>query len=354
MTTSSIIGWDIGGAHTKAAVLDRNGRLTQVHQRACPLWKGISYLEEALYALARDCDADTAHAITMTGELADIFPNRADGVTGIVNCFHKTLPAARRVGIYSGSGQFLRELNLKTDYLKVASANWKASEEWVAKQVEAALFVDVGSTTTDIAILTNSQAATRAETDGDRMACGELLYLGAVRTPLMALCERAPFDGEWTTLASEQFAVTADVFRLTGQLPGHADMHQTADGQDKSVEASARRLARMLGRDAAEASHEQWLELAAYFRDRLTETVHQACARQLSRNLIAGDAPLIGAGVGRFIVQAVAARLNRPYIDFQDLLEVPDHEIPPADCAPAVAVAFLYREFLQIAGDNKA
>jgi len=57
------------------------------------------------------------------------------------------------------------------------------------------------------------------------------------------------------------------------------------------------------------------------------------------------DAPLIGAGVGRFLTAELATRLQRPYLEFAQLL--PGGRATPdrvSDCAPAVAVAWLAQE----------
>ena len=41
------LGWDIGGAHLKAALLNPQGQIQQVFQQACPLWKGLNELHSA-------------------------------------------------------------------------------------------------------------------------------------------------------------------------------------------------------------------------------------------------------------------------------------------------------------------
>jgi (4-(4-[2-(gamma-L-glutamylamino)ethyl]phenoxymethyl)furan-2-yl)methanamine synthase len=46
--TKPVIGWDIGGAHVKAVWLDSEGRIVQVAQQACALWKGLHLLEASL------------------------------------------------------------------------------------------------------------------------------------------------------------------------------------------------------------------------------------------------------------------------------------------------------------------
>ncbi|MEY3883995.1 MAG: hypothetical protein RLZZ379_1273, partial [Pseudomonadota bacterium] len=45
---SQIIGWDVGGAHLKAALLGPDGALQQVLQVPCPLWRGLHELELAI------------------------------------------------------------------------------------------------------------------------------------------------------------------------------------------------------------------------------------------------------------------------------------------------------------------
>ena len=62
----------------------------------------------------------------------------------------------------------------------------------------------------------------QADTDAARLATGELVYHGVVRTPLCALAARVPFRGSAVSVMNEFFATTADVYRLTGELdPAH-------------------------------------------------------------------------------------------------------------------------------------
>ena len=44
-----VIGWDIGGAHVKACLL-QNGQVLDVAQWGCPLWQGLDHLTRALQA----------------------------------------------------------------------------------------------------------------------------------------------------------------------------------------------------------------------------------------------------------------------------------------------------------------
>ena len=103
----------------------------------------------------------------------------------------------------------------------------------------SALFIDMGSTTTDIVPVAEVVAA-RGYTDAERLAAGELVYTGLVRGFVMATAERAPFAGGWTPLINENFANMADVHRILGSLPDGADQMTTADGRDKTVRVLAR------------------------------------------------------------------------------------------------------------------
>ena len=339
----STIGWDVGGAHLKAARAE-SGRVVDVIQLPCPLWLGLDRLSEALAAgRARLGDADI-HAVTMTGELADVFPSRAAGVAAIVGLMSRALaPAALR--IYGGRAGFLAPEATEGHADDIASANWHASAALVARSVPDALFADMGSTTTDLIPIVHGKMAVRGYSDAERLSCGELVYTGLTRSFVMALCSQVPFGGVWTPLACEYFASAADVYRVLGDLPEDADQLPTADGREKTVEASCARLARMVGRDAADADGADWRGLAAWVAEQQLRRIADAAMLVLSRAALAPSAPVVGAGTGRHVTARLAARLGRPYRDFSALSGL---EAGPADwlghCAPAAALALLAQD----------
>ena len=79
---SVVIGWDIGGAHLKAARV-KHARVEAVVQAATPLWLGLDSLESAFDTLCAQLGQADRHVITMTGELCDAFPSRREGVAGL-------------------------------------------------------------------------------------------------------------------------------------------------------------------------------------------------------------------------------------------------------------------------------
>ena len=123
--------------------------------------------------------------------------------------------------------------------------------------------------------------------DAERLASGELVYTGMTRSFVMGLASRAPFRGAWTPLMNEYFASSADVHRILGALPDGADKMASADGREKTVEASRARLARMIGREAHEAAAPEWDALAAWFAEAQIREIADAAYLRLSRNDVA-------------------------------------------------------------------
>ncbi len=339
-----IVGWDIGGAHVKAAVLEPNGVISNVFQHPCPLWKGIEYLNLAVKQIMSEISgAHSQHAITMTGELVDLFESRDHGVEQIIAAMQAVL-VNYELFVYAGNNGFLTPNQIQTQhYASIASANWLASASLAASMLNKGLFIDIGSTTTDILLLSDHKVQALGLTDYERMVSDELVYTGIVRTAVMAVAQTAHFKGQSMGLMAEYFATMADVYRLTGELNEVHDQTDTADGAEKTVLASAKRLSRMTGYEYASDDLPLWQQFAQNIKSQQKTKIQNACERQLSRNLITKADFFIGAGVGRFLVKQIAADLGYPYLDFTDLIdsELNNTEMDIADCAPAAAVALL-------------
>jgi len=340
MRTEAMLGWDIGGAHLKVSAVDGGGRVVRVRSFPCMLWLGLEQLDRAIAAALAAMPRSRLHALTMTGELADVFRDRSEGVKSIIARFTRQVPAGR-VRIYAGPAGFLAPRRAIKQTAAVASANWAASAELVASRLRDALFVDIGSTTTDIVPIRAGRLMTRALNDADRLASEELVYSGVVRTPVMALARRIAFDGQRIPAMAEYFATTADVYRLIDALPPDADQQEAADGRGKSLPETETRLARMVGCDRSDATAQEWRRLATYFAETQLRLLHDAAAQVLSRGELPDDAPVVGCGVGRFIAAHLARRLAREFIDLEDLVAPGVGQAWVSSCAPAVAVALI-------------
>jgi (4-(4-[2-(gamma-L-glutamylamino)ethyl]phenoxymethyl)furan-2-yl)methanamine synthase len=339
-TMTVIVGWDIGGVHLKAARAE-NGRIVEALQFASPLRHGLDALNTAFAEGKTRMGAADHHVLTMTGELADTFACRAEGVDKLTALALRVLAPAS-VSLYAGRAGFVSPGRAARYVEDVASANWYATATYVAGRLPAALFVDMGSTTTDIVPIADGKVRARGYTDAERLAVGELVYTGLVRSFVMATADRAPLAGRWVGLVHENFATMADVHRILGSLPEDADQMPTADGRAKTIEASRARLARMVGRDAADASDDDWRGLAQWLAEAQIRAIVDGAMLVLSAAAMPMDVPVVSAGIGEAVVRDVARRLGRRCLGIETLFDaVPEVRARAAQCAPAAALALI-------------
>ena len=149
-----IVGIDIGGANLKLASESK-----QAHSCFFPMWRRPETLKDSLcesLALFQDV---SAIAVVMTGELADCFADRAEGVLHIVE--HTRRAAAERdipsCYFYGVDGLFREQVGTE-DVDLIAAANWHALASYVGQSITPnALLIDIGSTTTDIIPIRNGR-----------------------------------------------------------------------------------------------------------------------------------------------------------------------------------------------------
>jgi probable H4MPT-linked C1 transfer pathway protein len=345
-----VVGWDVGGVHLKAARAE-DGRITRVVQLASPLRGGLERLVQAFGEAKLLLGRADHHLVTMTGELADTFASRPEGVARLATLAADELSDAP-VLVYAGPAGLVHPRDARKHAAEIASANWHVCAGLVAYQCASALFIDMGSTTTDVVPLVNGKIAARGYTDAQRLAAGELVYTGLVRGFVMATADRAPLAGAWTTLVNENFATMADVHRIVGTLPDGVDLMATADGRDKTVAASRARLARMVGADSPDLDDGAMLGLARWFAEAQLRAIVDAAMLVISASALPADAPVVAAGIGTAIVAEAARRLHRPSLSFDRLIDAaPEARAGAAQCAPAAALALVAPRL--IADSNK-
>ena len=343
VSPDSVIGWDLGGAHLKAALVGDDGVLSDVVQVPCPLWKGMGRFAEAVESVVGRWSLPRHHVITMTGELVDLFPDRETGVETLLGYITNRLKD-HNLSVYAGRVGTVPVARYREYVTTIASANWLASASYAANQLDEGLLLDVGSTTTDVVAFSGGKVLNVGINDAERLQSGELVYTGVVRTPVAAVTRKVPFDGTWQRLTAELFSTMADVYRLLGVLPEGADQLETADGRGKDMAESASRLGRMLGRDAHSTRRNEWGHVAGYIARCQMGQILDAVDQVLSGSHLSDGAAIVGAGVGRFLIKRFVDAIGRPYEDFGSLCVVPnDLSDVASNCAPAVALALLPR-----------
>lgn len=334
-----VAGLDVGGAHLKVALVE-DGRALCVRQVACPLWQSLDRLDSALAEAAALISRAERCAVTMTGELSDLFPDRETGALTLIGRLSEELGAKAR--FWMGLKGFGSAEDARRHYADVGSTNFLATAALAGQRLGAALLIDFGSTTADIIAAEGGGVRARGLTDAERQTTGELVYTGFTRTAVMGVASEAPFQGQWVGLAREYLATMADVRRILGVDLAEIDLHATADGKGKTIGESTVRLARMLGRDAQDGTEADWRAAAAHVRELQLRSIHDGAARVLTSAALPNEAPIVAAGIGASDVEEIARRLGRPAIRFATLVQAaPGYEHWATACAPAVSVALL-------------
>ena len=297
---------DIGGANTKAARLE--GTSLRTVSRPFEVWRD----RQALSAVLRDVTAEVgsadAVAVTMTAELSDAFRTKREGVTFVLDAVEDAL-GDRPLSVLTTAGDLVSMTAARARPLDVAAANWVATALAVADAHPDALLIDVGSTTADVVPIAAGRVAASGYDDLERLRAGELVYTGVLRTNLAAIAPRVPVRGGWCPVASEYFAISADVHLVLGQLAPEAYVCPTPDGRPATVAFARERIARLVCADVEQLDEMDIDAIAAYLAGEQLRQIAEA-ARRVGLPL-PPRAPVVAAGSGAFLGREVAARLGR-------------------------------------------
>ena len=187
----NVLGFDIGGANTKAAYIStKNAQLqdARVEMEYFPIWMEPENLAKVLLVLNKRLNVGRLDGlgVTMTAELSDAYRTKREGVLKILA---KVKDTFANVPIYVLNIDVKLEpisnaASKPTDY---AAANWAATGWLVAQRVKDSVVVDIGSTSASIIPIIEGQVAAKGKTDLDKLICGELVYTGSLRTNVAAI-----------------------------------------------------------------------------------------------------------------------------------------------------------------------
>jgi (4-(4-[2-(gamma-L-glutamylamino)ethyl]phenoxymethyl)furan-2-yl)methanamine synthase len=326
-----VIGLDVGGANTKAVW--RKGGERRAVSRPFEVWRD----RKALAAVLREVVAGVAPepvdavGLTTTAELSDAFRTKREGVGFVLDATEAALGGPELLA-FTTAGEVVPFAEARERAHEVAAANWLATALAVAEVYPDALMIDVGSTTADIVPIAAGRVAAAGRTDLDRLLAGELVYTGALRTNLAAIAQRVPLRGGWCPVASELFAMSADVHLILGHLAPAAYTCPTPDGRPATVEFARERVARLVCADAEQLAAEEIDAVAAFLAADQVRQI-EAVVRRVSARLDGGP-PVVPLGVGAFLAREAAERLGRA------IVELP-WSAAERDAAPAAALAEL-------------
>jgi (4-(4-[2-(gamma-L-glutamylamino)ethyl]phenoxymethyl)furan-2-yl)methanamine synthase len=299
------IGIDVGGANVKIVA----GRDVFIHY--CPLWTNAP-LKDLL--LTHRPGNDRAFVV-MSGELADCFFNKMEGIRWICSQVSEVFPGAL---FYGTDARFHA-----APVMELAAANWLVSADFLRDRYPGAVLVDIGSTTTDIIPLSRFERL-KGLTDLQRLQQGYLIYTGMLRTTVPALVRSVPIDGIDTPVSSEYFACSGDAHLVLGHISPGDYTSDTPDNKEKNMDAARRRLARVVCADPREIGPDGADQIARAFCQAQKELIVTGIRRICDES---GSGSVLFAGIG--------AHLFASEVGGTDL----SRELGPyADALPAYAV----------------
>jgi len=304
---------DIGGANLKIAI-DDNGTVKEF-SHYFPFWKRKDEFGDFLRAKVNEFLPADKVRVTMTAELADCYETKENGAGHILGCVRNVVPNSK---VLSVDGRFLSIEEALSSPHKVASANWVATASWAAKKFQTGILIDTGSTTTDVIPVKDGEIIAKEKTDLERLQNSELIYSGILRTNVAAIVDEIPINGIPTKTSSELFSVTADVYRILGEISAEDYSCETPDGKDKTVKECMRRLARVVCSDLNELSEKQILGIARFIKEKQVERISDSISKISERT---GIRNVFVCGSGILIAKQAAGKV---------ISEVQEVDISPA------------------------
>lgn len=338
-----IAGFDIGGANTDLAIIDFDGEEIvniEVDFAYLPMWSNNDDLSHVLIELIEKiCPISEIDAvgISMTAELVDAYDTKKDGVLDVVRKCEETFdcPIA-----YVGLDGMLSKEEIMETPLKAAAANWIATAQIATLISNNCIFIDTGSTTTDIIPIKDGKECAIGKSDFDRSATGELVYTGTLRTNLASFLDKIELNGKEYRVASELFAQTADVYMVLDLITQEDYVCDTFDGEGKSKMDCAKRITRVVCADLEMLTMDEVVEMSKFIHQKQVEQIADGLKQVVeTQNLDL----IVTTGLGKDILDKKAAELLG--LEVKSMGDILTDE----ECvvAPAVGTSVMMNKYLR-------
>jgi probable H4MPT-linked C1 transfer pathway protein len=293
------IGIDIGGANTKVASTSGTAKSFYF-----PLWRKNDLA--GLLRRVKDDFKPEHVGIVITGELADAFSSKNEGICSIAAAVNSVFSAPYYLNVRGGLTQGIEE----EDALLYAASNWAASAAFLAKSLKNCIFTDVGSTTCDVISIKNGKAIAQTR-DFERLRQNELIYMGVLRTNIATILRFVNLSGKKYRLCTEQFSITADVHRVLGNIDETEYTCGTPDSKSRDLYACNKRIARVLLCDVSELGMENIHEVARQVEHVQINELADALAFQARTHELQ---TVVGAGLGEFLIAKAALKVGLEFL----------------------------------------
>ncbi len=347
-----LLGLDIGGANSKAALVEfDNKKLNKIRTaiRYYPFWeKNIKEFPKMLRNLSTqllgesniDFNDINKIAVTITAELSDAFQTKKEGIQTILEVLKKVFESDK-IMVINNQNVFFKVQDALENYLNVAGANWVATALFLGSYKPDCILIDAGSTTIDLIPIKDGKPQTIGKDDVSRIMNHELIYTGALRATIPSITHFVPFKRKNCRISFEKFALIADVHRILGHITEQEYSCDTADNRSKSFYNCYARLSRIICGDLEQLTKDELNIIANYIYQTQLKIIMseiQLFIEQTSYRLpdLTQNPLFITTGLGeKFLINTALKNLGyNNIVSFSDVIKFPDNVI-----SSAIAVA---------------
>jgi len=348
----NVLGFDIGGANTKAAFLKTQDATTQELRTLLeyfPVWKSgkeqLPKVLEKLKSSLTNLIVLDGVGVTITAELSDAYMTKKEGIHHVLDCITEVF-GDTALFVLDVEANLLSVKDARGEPLKVSSANWAATGWMISQLIKNCIVVDVGSTTTSIIPVINGKIAAEGRTDLEKLGNGELVYSGSLRTHVAAIVNAIPVHGLMARVSSELFAQSGDVHLILDNIKEEEYIVETCDGRGKTRREAMARLARVVCADIDMLTEQEIVAMAKFVYDNQVEQISGGLKQVHERikPLLQESIGVVVSGLGRKFLARKAAE----EVGFNDVIDMSEvMGVEASVVSPSVGVALMVASRLE-------
>ncbi len=284
MEVINILGLDIGGANTKAALVQfRSSEILESFSliEYFPFWeKTLNDIPNMFKRIVENLIIQNNLklkninfiSITITAELSDAFQTKREGIFTILNALEQVFDKEKMFFI-NNKNEFINFNQVKPYPISIGAANWVSTSLFLCKFVSNCILIDAGSTTIDMVPILNSVPLPVGRNDIERLINRELIYTGGLRATIPSITHFVPYKNKMIRISFEKFALVSDVHRILNNISETEYINDTADNRSISLDDCYARLARVLCMDLESISTEELDLIAQFIYDKQIEII---------------------------------------------------------------------------------
>ena len=196
----------------------------------------------------------------------------------------------------------------------------------------------------------NNICINKRHDDYSGLSSEELLYTGALRTPIYSVINSIILQNKIYNIIPENFSTMSDIYRLLSIIKNKSDYTSTADGRSKSKKDTLHRISRVFGFDYSRNKHDTIIMLSKKIMSAHLDQISYNIKNHVKNNYsTVKDLKVIGMGVGKILIKMICEKNKWNYksLDKHINIEYNKRLYDPSDLAPSLLLSLLLRKYYE-------